>query len=151
MKIQLDSIGREWCNGLYVGAFVKHKIKNNPNKVSGVPAFSIANYTSLHRARNMLFDNLFQLWFAAGMTFKGKLSYTAGCQTHSFHIKQICHSVLQNTKTDQSTMNGHNTLKYIKTSIAATHCMCPSFFCFVLATKSCELVLLFFMLLQQPN
>lgn len=50
-------------------------------------------------------------WFVASLSFKGKLSYTAGCQTDSFRMKQVCLSLLPKKKTGQSTMNGHYTLK----------------------------------------
>lgn len=60
----------------------------------------------------MLPNNFFLFvcfWFVASLSFKGKLSYTAGRQTDSFHTKQVCPSLLPKRKTDQSAMNGHNT------------------------------------------
>lgn len=91
--------------------------RNNPkqtkqkNRNSGVPAFLVANYTSLREARRLLLNIFPPLLVVAGMGFKGELSCTAGCQTHSFHMKQVCHSMLQKKKADQSTMNGHNISK----------------------------------------
>lgn len=99
--------------------------RNNPKQTqkkkrnSGVPAFLVAFFfffwlliTHLCAKHEGCCSIFFPpLLVVAGMGFKGELSCTAGCQTHSFHMKQVCHSMLQKKKADQSTMNGHNISK----------------------------------------
>lgn len=108
---------------------------DNPDKITRLILFWVAYYMSLD-LKMLLFSpssgGLMQVMVSKPSCF------TAGCQTHSFHIQQHCHSMQHNKKTDRLKMNG--LIFYTETAVCNP---CLFFFLFFLdKVLSCSLWLL---------